>query len=126
MKLIKFAFFLVPFFTAVSAVAVAEPAALAFEAKVKKDADAAGTVEVRREFAEEGNLQKRACTNNGCTCAKGTAQGQYCGYCNAVTGKGSAALWGENSFECNSSGGCCFYGYTSTCAGSNWASWCPR
>lgn len=143
MKLIKLAFFVLPFFTAVSAVAVAEPgksiyssptvtslannypAALAFEAKVKKDADA-GTVEVRREFAEEGNLQKRACTKNGCTCAKGIAQGQYCGYCNAVTGTGSAALWGENSFECNSSGGCCFYGYTSHCAGSNWNTWCPR
>lgn len=111
MKLIKLAFFVLPFFTAVSAIAVAEPgksiynsptvtslsnnhsAALTFEAKVKKDADAASTVEVRREFAEEGNLQKRACKNNGCTCAKGTAQGQYCGYCNAVTGKGSAALF---------------------------------
>ncbi|KFZ13476.1 hypothetical protein V501_03693 [Pseudogymnoascus sp. VKM F-4519 (FW-2642)] len=99
MKLIKLAFFILPFFTAVSAVAVAEPAAPAFEVKVKKDADVAGTVEVRREFAEEGNLQKRACTKNGCTCAKGSAQGQYCGYCNAVTGKGTASLWGENSFE---------------------------
>ncbi|KFY02206.1 hypothetical protein O988_02319 [Pseudogymnoascus sp. VKM F-3808] len=126
MKLIKLAFFAIPFFTAVSAVAVAEPEPVTFEAKVKKDADAASSVEVRREFAEEGNLQKRACTNNGCTCASGSAQGQYCGYCNQVTGKGSAALWGENSFECNPSGGCCFYGYTSQCAGSNWSAWCPR
>ncbi|OBT75815.1 hypothetical protein VF21_05566 [Pseudogymnoascus sp. 05NY08] len=53
MKLIKLAFFVLPFFTAVSAVAVAEPAAPAFEVKVKKDADIASTVEVRREFAEE-------------------------------------------------------------------------
>ncbi|KFY11909.1 hypothetical protein V492_04197 [Pseudogymnoascus sp. VKM F-4246] len=90
MKLIRLALFATPFFTAVSAVAVPEPAAPAVEVKVKKDADA-GSVEVRREFVEEG-LQKRACTNNGCKCASGTKQGQYCGYCNAVTDKGSAAL----------------------------------
>ncbi|KFY40932.1 hypothetical protein V495_05170 [Pseudogymnoascus sp. VKM F-4514 (FW-929)] len=47
MKLIKLAFFAIPFFTAVSAVAVAEPAPVTFEAKVKKDADAASSVEVR-------------------------------------------------------------------------------
>jgi hypothetical protein len=29
---------------------------------------------------KSGILQARSCTNNGCKCAKGVEQGQYCGW----------------------------------------------
>ncbi|KAH8596542.1 hypothetical protein B0O99DRAFT_671135 [Bisporella sp. PMI_857] len=125
MQLIKLTLFAIPLFTAVSAGVV--DISPSFEFKLKNDADAGKSAESRRGLlVEEGHLEKRACTKNGCKCKVGSVQGQYCGYCNQVTSKGSAALWGENSFECNSSGGCCFYGYTAHCDSSSWPTWCPR
>ncbi|PMD61242.1 uncharacterized protein K444DRAFT_662371 [Hyaloscypha bicolor E] len=125
MQFIKFTIFAIHLFTAVSAGVAGT--STSFDLKLKKDADAGGSAESHRGvLVEEAHLEKRSCTNNGCTCAKGSAQGQYCGYCDQVTGKGSATLWGVNSFECNPSGGCCFYGYTSHCDSSSWSTWCPR
>jgi hypothetical protein len=77
---------------------------------------------------EGSGLAKRACEKNGCECKKGTKQGQYCGMCSAVTKKGGqGAMYTTDIFECNSSGGCCWYGYSSMCAkaGSN-PGWCPK
>ncbi|RJE21109.1 hypothetical protein PHISCL_06543 [Aspergillus sclerotialis] len=58
-------------------------------------------------------LDKRACRNVGCKCAKGTKQGQYCGISSAVTVLGSGGI--EDIYECNSSGGCCSYGPADKC-----------
>ncbi|KAF9465234.1 hypothetical protein BDZ94DRAFT_1120214, partial [Collybia nuda] len=60
-------------------------------------------------------LEKRACTNNGCTCKRGTPQGQYCGICSEVVSAGTGGLY-SGLFECNPSGGCCFYGARSECS----------
>jgi hypothetical protein len=61
-------------------------------------------------------LTKRACRSNGCKCKKGTPQGQYCGECSEVIGAGSGGSFRNDIFECNTSGGCCDYGYNKICA----------
>ncbi|KAK6860166.1 hypothetical protein PG990_012532 [Apiospora arundinis] len=63
-------------------------------------------------------LEKRACTGS-CKCAKGTKRGQYCGMCSQVLYSGSGFDYANDIFECNPDGGCCSYGKSSTCAGSN-------
>lgn len=64
------------------------------------------------------HLQKRNCSNNGCTCGPNTPQGTYCGFCSAVTNSGSGYY--RDVYECNGSGGCCSYGTSSKCSGKNW------
>lgn len=63
--------------------------------------------------AAEADLEKRACRDVKCKCAKGTKQGQYCGSSPHVTDLGSG-LWGD-IYECNPGGGCCDYGRNSKC-----------
>ncbi|KAK8016403.1 hypothetical protein PG993_014592 [Apiospora rasikravindrae] len=63
-------------------------------------------------------LEKRACTGS-CKCAKGTKRGQYCGMCSQVLYSGSGFDYQNDIFECNPEGGCCSYGKSSTCAGSD-------
>lgn len=48
-------------------------------------------------------LATRACVKNGCECARGTKQGQYCGV--------------GGIYECNPAAGCCFYGFSESCKG---------
>lgn len=66
-------------------------------------------------------LEKRACKSNGCTCYKGTKQGQYCyndfkpetgTYYVQKAGSGHKA---NDRYECNPSAGCCDYGPSSVC-----------
>jgi len=59
-------------------------------------------------------LEKRACSYNGCKCKVGTRAGLYCGYCDAVTNSGSGLF--SDVFQCNSKGGCCDYGPRKSCA----------
>ena len=62
----------------------------------------------------------RACSNNGCKCVSGLAQGVYCGNC--VVGAGTLAIKEKrvrtHAYECNPSGGCCDYGFASDCGTS--------
>lgn len=97
----------------------ASPAA-EVDAKIKAD-----QVLKARELEGRG-LEKRACRKNGCKCKAGTRQGSYCGLCDAVTDRGSDGWYTRDIFECNSSGGCCDYGTSSVCSGSNWSSYCPK
>lgn len=53
--------------------------------------------------APSSTLSKRACVKNGCECVRGIPQGQYCGV--------------GGIYECNPSGGCCFYGPSEKCKG---------
>ncbi|KAI5839127.1 hypothetical protein DFP73DRAFT_562481 [Morchella snyderi] len=72
-----------------------------------------------RDTSPIGNeLEKRQCAP-GCTCRVGTAQGQYCGACYAVSSctDSQSACW-TNVYECNPQGGCCSYGHRDTCPGS--------
>lgn len=72
-------------------------------------------------------IEKRACKYNGCTCQK-VQQGQYCGWCAAVLTAGTGGNFHTDIYECNPSGGCCWYGPSSTCAGSdaNDLKYCPK
>jgi hypothetical protein len=87
-----------------NATAIPEPVMVEGDSLVKRNADGAS------------ELQKRQCSSNGCTCAVGTTQGQYCGICNQVTYLGSGGI--NDVYECNSGGGCCDYGYRTSCAQS--------
>lgn len=69
----------------------------------------------------EPSLEKRSCKYNGCTCYKGTPQGQYCYndynpktgiYYVQTPGSGHKA---NDRYECNPQGGCCDYGPSSKC-----------
>lgn len=51
----------------------------------------------------DASLDKRACTSGVCGCHVGTPQGQYCA--------------GGGIYECNPSGGCCYYGPSKACQG---------
>lgn len=61
------------------------------------------TTLIGRTAVPSPSLEKRACVQNGCECAHGTKQGQYCGV--------------GGMYECNPSGGCCFYGFAEKCKG---------
>lgn len=50
----------------------------------------------------------------GCTCAKGTPQGQYCGLCPEVLTAGTGGSF-LGIFECNPQGGCHYYGSRTEC-----------
>lgn len=100
-------------------------------AKLKRDYDIR-TLRVRelgaRDVSPFESLSKRACVSNGCKCKK-VKQGQYCGMCDAVTAAGGqGALYGTDIYECSPSGACCWYGPSSTCAGSveNDKKYCPK
>lgn len=74
--------------------------------------------EAQGGILEDRDLSKRACKNNGCKCQK-VSQGQYCGLCwrnndFIVTKLGTGGAW-NHVYECNSSGGCCDYGYAKDC-----------
>ncbi|KAF1848281.1 uncharacterized protein K460DRAFT_247729, partial [Cucurbitaria berberidis CBS 394.84] len=62
-------------------------------------------------------LDKRACSSNGCACVSGLTQGVYCGNC--IVGAGTYAVKTKrvkkHAFECSASGGCCDYGVASDC-----------
>ncbi|KAF1981873.1 hypothetical protein K402DRAFT_309406, partial [Aulographum hederae CBS 113979] len=51
---------------------------------------------------------------DGCSCVKGTKQGQYCYGCKQVYWYKDHSY--NNLHECNPDGGCCNYGYSKTCA----------
>ncbi|KAF3159718.1 hypothetical protein TWF225_007229 [Orbilia oligospora] len=60
-------------------------------------------------------FDKRSCKSNGCSCAKGTSAGIYCGRCGAVKSFGRGGK-SNDAYQCNSSGGCCVYGHRDSCA----------
>lgn len=60
-------------------------------------------------------LAPAACDYNGCKCAEGTSQGQYCAGCWQVLNLGRTGDW-DHVYECNPRGGCCDYGYARDCA----------
>jgi hypothetical protein len=68
-------------------------------------------------FPESANAQN--CVPNGCKCNP-VPEGQYCGWCSAVTNPGNGGQWSD-VFHCNPQGGCCRYGIahslTSSCRG---------
>ncbi|KAI1841410.1 hypothetical protein JX265_007441 [Neoarthrinium moseri] len=99
--------------SASSALAVGDANTEPDVAKVKRDID---TREAEALF--DVPLAKRACKSNGCKCAK-VKQGQYCGMCDAVTVAGTGGNFHTDIYECNPQGGCCWYGPSSTCAGSD-------
>lgn len=78
----------------------------------------------------ENILEERALTkcpkSNGCKCDPKYVpkQGQYCGYCAAVSKAGTGGSW-EHIFECSKSGSCCDYGASKKCAGDQWYNYCP-
>jgi hypothetical protein len=59
-------------------------------------------------------LDARACTYNGCSCTTGSS-GQYCGWSSNVISLGSGGRL-DGIYQCNTSGGCCYYGYANKCA----------
>ncbi|KAL0636388.1 hypothetical protein Q9L58_004638 [Maublancomyces gigas] len=61
------------------------------------------TTLIGRTAVPSADLEKRACVKNGCECAQGIKQGQYCGV--------------GGLYECNPTGGCCFYGFAEKCKG---------
>lgn len=61
------------------------------------------TTLIGRTAVSSPGLEKRACVKTGCECAQGTKQGQYCGV--------------GGIYECNPTGGCCFYGFSEKCKG---------
>jgi hypothetical protein len=63
-------------------------------------------------FPEIASAQN--CIPNGCKCRPGTSQGQYCGWCDAVTNAGNGGKWSD-MFECGPSGQCCRYGPRTVC-----------
>lgn len=79
---------------------------------------------------EPSILEARALTkcpkSNGCKCDPDyvTKQGQYCGYCAAVSKAGTGGSW-KHIFECSPSGKCCDYGASTKCAGDQWYNYCP-
>ncbi|KIW01862.1 uncharacterized protein PV09_06711 [Verruconis gallopava] len=107
------------------AIAVKERAA-SLDAPVLDELIEASEVEKRTaNLSPMNNVKKgllpRDCTA-GCKCAKGLKPGLYCGYCtsphNAVISC-TAANEGDcfdKVYQCNSSGGCCVYGYRKSCA----------
>ncbi|KAK6502997.1 hypothetical protein TWF481_008033 [Arthrobotrys musiformis] len=50
-------------------------------------------------------LDKRACKSNGCSCARGTSAGIYCGRCSAVKSFGRGGK-SNDAYQCNSNGDC--------------------
>ncbi|KAK6348004.1 hypothetical protein TWF718_005825 [Orbilia javanica] len=97
MQLSKVAFFL-PLIASTFAVAVPD----------------AGLKEAAVLQAKRNDFEKRQnCVPNGCKCNP-VPQGQYCGWCSAVTNPGNGGSWSD-VFECNPSGGCCRYGPRSSC-----------
>lgn len=77
-------------------------------------------MEARSEVDTSANaplqLEKRACSKNGCKCVKGLRQGQYCGACKW---KGNWVISAKRNlkhvYECSSNGACCDYGTGSDC-----------
>lgn len=67
------------------------------------------------------NVEKRACTYNGCACARGLSAGVYCGNC--VVGAGTYAIKtkrvNSHAFQCSATGSCCDYGTASDCGKSS-------
>ncbi|KAK8074798.1 hypothetical protein PG997_009461 [Apiospora hydei] len=61
-------------------------------------------------------LEKRACTGS-CKCVRGSPPGLYCGMCSQVLSS-ETGLDGQ-IFQCNPEGGCCSWGKSSRCAGSD-------
>ncbi|KAF8245701.1 hypothetical protein K440DRAFT_645710 [Wilcoxina mikolae CBS 423.85] len=60
------------------------------------------------------------CNYNGCVCHEGNPQGEYCGLCyGGVDYPGDTSVWPWDHiywvYECNPSGGCCAYGYRTSC-----------
>ncbi|KAF8242090.1 hypothetical protein K440DRAFT_619362 [Wilcoxina mikolae CBS 423.85] len=86
---------------------------------VRRDASDANLLLER----SEGHLEKRDCIYNGCTC-RPSIQGQYCWNCGPpnwnVQNSGDTSVWPGSYtdwvFECNPNGGCCTYGYRTSCA----------
>lgn len=54
-----------------------------------------------------------------CTCARGSRQDQYCGYCSAVTSCRTGACF-DKVYECNPQGGCSEYGPRDSCRLRRW------
>ncbi|KAF1981874.1 hypothetical protein K402DRAFT_457735 [Aulographum hederae CBS 113979] len=55
----------------------------------------------------------RCPANDGCSCKKGTKQGQYCYLCSQVNYYPGGNV--NNLYECGPSGACCNYGTGSVC-----------
>ncbi|KAF3105169.1 hypothetical protein TWF594_005752 [Orbilia oligospora] len=112
MQLTKLSFFL-PLI--VSALAIAVPEA-------DPGTRVTGSKEAAILQAKRNDLDKRQnCVPNGCKCNP-VPQGQYCGWCSAVTNAGTGGSWSD-VFECNPSGGCCRYGPRASC--NNWPNFSP-
>ncbi|KAK1759939.1 hypothetical protein QBC47DRAFT_398743 [Echria macrotheca] len=71
--------------------------------------------EVASPLLERATALTKCPKSNGCTCKKGTKQGQYCGWCDQVTYVGTGGRIAYHIYECNSDGGCCDYGESSSC-----------
>src|SRR4051812_30095016 len=69
-------------------------------------------------------LDKRACTYNGCTCSPNIGSsypaGIYCGKCFQVYTFGSGGKK-TDAYQCGKGGSCCRYGARSSCASSNFS-----
>jgi hypothetical protein len=98
--------------------------ALDVQAKIKRDQDLIDRG-LDTHIPSFG-LEKRDCPKNGCKCAKGTKQGQYCGLCQEVTESGDGGFYTRDMYECSPSGACCSYGSTIVCKSSDYASACPK
>jgi hypothetical protein len=89
--------------------------------------DDASTVAARAALAlaelQDLPLEKRACVENGCKCASGYKQGQYCGSCGWEPFRDNvnndwmirAKRVKTHVFECSKTGACCSYGYAKDC-----------
>ncbi|KAK6514284.1 hypothetical protein TWF506_008681 [Arthrobotrys conoides] len=90
--------------------------ATALAAAVPADTTTSGINMANSELEVSTNIfEKRACKSNGCSCAKGTSAGIYCGRCGAVKSYGRGGK-SDHAYQCNSEGGCCLYGPRDTCA----------
>lgn len=98
--------------TLTALLAMASAAAQVKSGAIEKTGLITAPIEVREPA--DGLESKRSCTYNGCKCAKGFPQGQYCGWGTVVTNLGSGGDF-EDAYECNPSGGCCDYGHRDDC-----------
>lgn len=72
---------------------------------------------------EDLPIAKRACVSNGCRCATGYRQGQYCGSCGFPPFRNNVNTdWmiranrvKTNVYECSPAGACCSYGRARDC-----------
>ncbi|PWW76204.1 hypothetical protein C7212DRAFT_279135 [Tuber magnatum] len=69
-------------------------------------------------FAEPDDiseLDKRACTYDGCKCSTSYSAGLYCGYCAAVITCKNGKPCEDNVYQCGAGGKCCNYGVRNSC-----------